>query len=108
MTNIEKNKISFNDSLSKTVFLSEKIVRPKRDWRILVILFAVFLIVSIGFDFYMYQQVSSGDMYVDVNRSDVAIESLKKSDLQKILDNFDNKKTIITTLKIKNLVDPSI
>ena len=47
-------------------------------------------------------------MYVDVNRSDVAIESLKKSDLQKILDNFDNKKTIITTLKIKNLVDPSI
>ena len=108
MTNIEKNKISFNDSLSKSVFLSEKIVRPKRDWKILIILFVVFIIVSIGFDCYMYQQIASGDMYVDVNRSDVVIENLKTNDLQKILDNFNNKKTIISTLKVKKLVDPSL
>lgn len=105
--NSVKTKIQ-NNNQSKELSLSDKIVNPRRDWNILLILFVVFIVASIGFDTYMYLQIVSGDMYVSVNRSDLTIEALKTTELQKILDNFEAKKVKITTLKIENLVDPSL
>jgi hypothetical protein len=108
MNNISKTKIKTNNSFLEEISLSGKIVNPKRDWNILIILFVILIIASIGFDAYMYQQIVSGDMYVSVKREELVIEDLKTTELQKILDNFEAQKARITTLKIQNLVDPSI
>ncbi|MFH1454794.1 MAG: hypothetical protein ABIF22_00485 [bacterium] len=108
MNNIPKIKLSLDNSLSKPIPLSGGIVNPKRDWNILIILFLVFIVSSMGFDYYMYQQIVSGDMYVSVARTEIVIENLKSDDLKKILDNFETKKSKITTLKLENLVDPSL
>ena len=96
------------NNIFQTKFNFERRLNPKRDWNILIIIFIILLVISVGFDFYMYQQIVSGDMYVSVNKNDLVIENLKSSDLQRILNNFETKKTNMTTLKLKNLVDPSI
>ncbi|MFH0755292.1 MAG: hypothetical protein V1910_01320 [bacterium] len=85
-----------------------KIINPKRDWRILIILFIIFVAISVIFDFYMYQQIKSGDMYVNVNKTELIIENLKSNDLQTILDNFENKKIKTETFKMENKSDPSL
>jgi len=106
MNNIPKIKLPFSDTLQG--FLSNKIVNPKRDWKILLTLLIIFILISLGFDFYMYRQIVNGDMYISVKREELVIENLKSNDLQKILNNFETKKTNITTLKMENLIDPSI
>ena len=108
MNDIPKIKLPYNIYLSRQFFLSEKIVNPKRDWNILSILFAIFIVVSVGFDYYMYQQIVGGDMYVSVKKEELVIETLKVNDLQKIVDSFELKKNIIINIKIENLVDPSL
>ena len=108
MDNLSKNNLSSSMSFLNAAFSSEKIVNPKRDWIILIILFFVFILAAVRFDFYLYQQIVSGDMYVSVSRDDLVIENLKSNDLQKILDTFEAKKSKIMTLKLENLVDPSI
>jgi len=89
-------------------FFSGQTFDVKRDWNILLVIFLILLLASIGFDISMHQKIVSGDMYVSVNRNELIIENLKSNDLKKILDNFENKKAKITTLKMQNLVDPSI
>ena len=108
MNNIPKIKLSLDNPLSRPIFLPRGIVNPKRDWNILIILFIVLITSSVGFDFYMYQHIVSGDMYVSVTKTELVIENLKSDDLKKILENFETKKSKITTLKLENLVDPSI
>ena len=108
MNDTSKTKSSLNNHTFRSMFLSEKIVNPKRDWKILIILFIILITASIGFDFYMYKQIVNGDMYISVTRTDLSIENLKSDDLQNILNNFENKKANMTALKLKNLVDPSI
>ena len=108
MNNSPKIKLPSNNPSAKTIHLSGKIVNPRRDWNILIILFFVFILASIGFDLYMYLQIKSGDMYISVNKSELTIENLKSADLKKILDKFESKKVIITTLKLEKLIDPSL
>ena len=108
MNAIIKNKILPNNPEIESIKLSGKIVNPKRDWMILMILSAILIISSIGFDEYMRRQIESGDMYVSVNKSDLVIENLQTTALQNILTNFENKKTNMMNLKLENLVDPSI
>ena len=108
MNNNSQNKLVSNDSLSKTSFLLDKVINPKRDWAILIILFFVFIITSVSFDYYMYRKIISGDMYVSVKREDLVIENLKSSNLKKVLDNFELKTSKISGLKIEKLTDPSI
>jgi hypothetical protein len=104
MNNITKIKgLSFG-----SINFSGKIVNPKREWFIIIIFSIVLILISVGFDAYMYTQIVSGEMYVSVKRSDLTIENLKTGALQNILNDFENKKAIIKTLKIGNLVDPSI
>jgi hypothetical protein len=102
MNNFFKTQLSFLSSLF------EQIVNPKRDWSILIILFIILIISSIGFDIYIYKQIVNGDMYVTVKRDELVVESLKSNDLKRILNNFESKKANVVNLKIENLVDPSI
>ena len=108
MNNTPKNKILPNDPQPKSLKLSGKIVNPKRDWKILIIIFIVLIIAAVGFDFCMYKEIAGGDMYVSVNKYDIVVESLKIADLQKVLSDFQSKESKIQTLKKGNLVDPSI
>lgn len=108
MNTIPKTKQSSSDYFSKPLPLSDKFVNPKRDWMILLILLSIFIVSSMGFDYYMYEKIVSGDMYISVKREDLTIESLKSGDLKKVLDIFEMKKINITKLKLENLVDPSI
>jgi hypothetical protein len=108
MNNIPEIKLLDRNFLEGRTFFSGKIVNPKRDWSILVFLFSIIIIASIGFDFYMYRKIVSGDMYVSVRKDELVIESLKSNDLKKIADNFELKKTNMTNLKLENLIDPSI
>lgn len=108
INDLTKMKLSSNGFLSKKVLTSDGIVNPKRDWNILMISFVVFVAASVAFDYYMYQQTVSGDMYVSVDKTELVIVKLKSDDLKSILANFETKKSKITTLKINNLIDPSI
>ncbi len=108
MNDLPKIKLPHSDYLSRSVYLSGKIVNPKRDWRILIVFFALLVLISIGFDFYVYQKIVSGDMYISVKKEELVIEDLKSDGLQKIVDDLENRKYKISTLKIENLVDPSI
>ena len=89
-------------------FLSKKRINPERDWKILTFFFIVLIILSIGFDAYIYEKIVSGDMYVNVQKNELMIENLKKDDLKKILDNFEAKKANFPNLKLQKLVDPSL
>lgn len=106
--NVSQNKLSSSSLLSRSISLPGKIVNPLRDWNILIIIFIFFIIISVGFDFYMYRQIVNDEMYVGVKREELVIENLKSDDLQKILTNFEGKKANMTNLKPQNLVDPSI
>ena len=108
MNNISQIKSFTNNSLESKSFFSKNMINPKRDWSILIILFIFLIIASIGFDFYMYQKIVGGDMYVSVNKDELIVENLKSNDLKKIIDTFDVEKNNITKLKLENLVDPSI
>jgi len=108
MNNTTKNKTSFNNFLFKSVFLSKNAISPKRDWIILIVLFIIFIITSICFDYYMYKKIISGDMYISVKREELVIENLKSNDLKNIQNNFEMKEINTINLKLKNLVDPSI
>jgi hypothetical protein len=103
MSNSAKKTSTFG-----TINFSGKLVNPKRDWPILLFLSVVFILISVGFDVYMYLQISSGNMYVTISKNELVIESLDSSTLQNILNDFENKKANIADLKIDNLVDPSI
>ena len=108
MNNTTNKKLFSFDFLFKSKFLSGNIIKPKRDWKILIALFLIFIIISIGFDFYMYKKIASGEMYVSINKTDLVIENLKTNDLKKILEDFETKKALMVTSKIQNLVDPSL
>lgn len=109
MTNInQKVKLPGTETLSKQIALSREIVNPKRDWRILLILLLVFIIFAAWFDFYVYQQIVSGDMYVSVKRDELVTEQLKVNDLKNIFNHYKNEKDNVLNIKMVNLVDPSI
>ena len=99
-----KTKMDFLDKLLS----SRKIINPKRDWMLLLAFFLILIISFILFDFFMYKKISSGEMYISINRSDLNIEVLKTAALKKLIDSFEAKKETVASLKVQNLIDPSI
>ncbi len=93
----------FNKLLS-----SRKIINPKREWMLLLAFFLILIISFVSFDFITYKKISSGEMYISINRLDLNIEVLKTDALKKLIDNFESRKAKITSLKVENLIDPSL
>lgn len=103
--NTKKNTAElFSDSLIS----SSKLIKPKRDWCILVSIFTILILIVLIFDFYMYKKTVSGDMYVSVQRNELTIEDLKVNEIEKILKKFDDRKNIVNNLKIEKVSDPSL
>ena len=106
MNNV-KNGLSENKFLSR-LLSSRKIINPKREWTILLIFFSLMLLAFLLFDEITYQKISSGEMYISVNKSELNIEVLKVDELKKLINDFELKKEKIAALRIMNLIDPSI
>lgn len=100
--------LSTEHAFLDSFFDSHAIVRPKRDWMILVTFFIVVIISVIAFDANMYLQIRSGDMYVSVNKDELIIEKLKASQLQAVINIYEARKEKIANAKVQKLVDPSI
>jgi hypothetical protein len=99
---IQKYKIKYSN------LFKWQTINPKRNWKILLIIFIILILISLGFDGYMYRMIVNGDMYVSINKKEIVIGKLKSDDLKNILDSFVSKKAQITNLKVQNLIDPSL
>ena len=105
---MKKIELSLKNIKISNPFNGRKTINPNRDWVILIIIFIIMIIASLAYDALMYKDIVSGEMYVSVSRGDLSIETLKTNDLKKLVDNFTIKKQKLTSLKIENLVDPSL
>ena len=105
---MQKFHYFLNNAFLNKFFSSNKIINPRRDWIILIVLFLIMIISAIIFDASFYTKISNGDMYVSVSREELNLENLKTGDLKKLIEDFESKKEIISNLKIKYLIDPSL
>lgn len=104
----KKEKKSFKNKYTEGLSLSDKIVRPKREWYVLLAIFIISFVSVIVFNIYMYINITNGDMYVSVNKEELIIENLKVSSLDNIINKIETKKANFSNLKIERLTDPSI
>lgn len=105
---MDKNKKGLKNKYTEGLSLSDKIVKPKREWFILMTIFLSSILFAIGFNVYMYLNITSGEMYVSVNKEELIIEDLKEKALDEIVNKIDYKKNNFSNLKIEKLLDPSI
>jgi hypothetical protein len=84
------------------------IINPKRDWKILVILFMCMLVGAFAFNAFIYTQITNGDMYVSVSKDELTLEMLKTKQLQSIIDDFKLRQTTVANMKIQPAIDPSL
>jgi|GEM_PF-6621325 len=99
---------SFTNGIFNKIFDSNKVINPKRDWILLIILFLVMLVCAITYDSLIYTKISNGEMYVSINRNELNLENLKIDELKKLIDNFESKSAKISSLKIGPSIDPSL
>ncbi len=104
---MNKVNLSFAHTFFDRIFGSDAIIRPERDWKILLGLLVALTLGAFGYDLSMYHDVASGEMYVTVGKSDLTLESLKTDMLKKAVDAFEARKAAMVTFKVEPLVDPS-
>jgi hypothetical protein len=95
-------------SLKNISINSIKKINPCRDWMILLIVSGVFIISSSIFDLLFYNNISNGEMYVNINKEDLNLGNLKVDVLKSVVDNFESRKEKISQMEIEYIVDPSI
>jgi hypothetical protein len=104
----KKEKKRFKNRYTEGLSLSDKIVKPKREWFILLTVFVLSFVCVVVFNVYMYINITNGDMYVSVNKEELVIENLKVSSLDKVIKNIESKNLNFTNLRVEKLTDPSI
>jgi len=105
---MKKINLSFLRTFSDRFFRSDNIVRPERDWMILLTLFFTMIVSALAYDAFLYQNIASGEMYVSVTKDELQLQSINSNVLQKVVDDFESRKTEIGVLKMQKLIDPSI
>ena len=83
-------------------------VHPQRDWEILILVFIIAVIFAIAYDYDLYNDISTGEMFVSAESDGVAFEKLNTSGLNKVIDTFEIKDAAYNELKKTSLVDPAI
>ena len=84
------------------------IFNPSRDWKIFLAVFFVILVTFLYFDYSIYKNIDGENMFVGGTEPIPGIEKLKTSDLDKIENYFNGKKTAEKTLVKSQLIDPAI
>jgi hypothetical protein len=98
----KKEIIGKEISNQKGSFLSsKKIIHPKRDWTILLVLLFVFYISDIIFGIYMYRKITSGNMYVTVPNSELRVEVLKTEKIHTLISDYESRKAELIKKGIK-------
>lgn len=105
---MKKINIPFINSFMDKFFGSNAIVRPKRDWAILLIFFFLLLLGAMAYDGFLYRDIASGEMYVSVNPNEIQSESIDATTLNSVVADFESRQAEIATMKIQKLVDPSL
>lgn len=103
-----KINLSFINTFSERFFKSNAIVRPKRDWMILLVLFFAMILGAAAYDAVLYQNIANGDMYVSVPKNELRLESINGGALQNVVNNFESRKAEVAGMKVQKLIDPSI
>lgn len=98
----------FKRNIVKDKYISKNLIKPCRDWRLLIISFLIMLVVSITFDFLTYQKIVKDEMYVSVVKEELVLVELKDKELEDIVSDFEKKREYISEIKIIDLLDPSI
>ena len=83
-------------------------IKPRRDWKVLVVLLIVMFLGIMSFDAFLYYKNVGGEMYVSIDKNDIYLQKIKSANLNLVIQNFENKKTAFATLKRSLLIDPSL
>lgn len=103
-----KINLSFFHKFSDRFFRSNKIINPKRDWIILLILFFVMIAGALSYDAIIYKNIANGEMYVSVPENELQLQSIDSVTLQNVVNDFESRQATISGMKIKKLIDPSL
>ncbi len=106
--NNTKNNTGEKYGFLNKILSSRKIINPVRDWISIIIIFSVFVAFDLVFDGIMYSRITSGEMYISVPSSSIKVEMLKTDEIQSIINDYESRKTEISKMSPKNLVDPSL
>ena len=104
---MKKIDLSFVHNFLDT-FNARKVVKPQRDWKVLLGIFLIMIVSVAAFDASLYNRIADGEMYVSVTRAELNLQSLNTNGLENVVNDFQLKQENITTMKEENLVDPSL
>ncbi len=93
----------------KEVNIPKVDVAPYRDWRTVVIIFFVVLVLSLGFNAYIFLEINSGSFFVTTPKG-AELTKFDSEGLTRVLDDLLAKEVIFEKLKNESvsLIDPSI
>lgn len=85
-------------------------VNPRRDWKIVAIIFILISFGIIVFDTYVYWIISKGGFFVSSSKEAIPIESIDRSELAKVIKFYEDREKFFQEVKSKKaeIVDPSI
>ncbi len=81
---------------------------PSRDWRIVVLVFALVFVISLVFHGYLFMRVNDDSLFVATTKEEKPV-AFNKENFERILSIFDQQDAIFEKLKTEPLVavDPS-
>ncbi len=94
---------------SKEANIPKAKIAPYCDWRIVVIIFSVGLVLSLGFNSYVFFEINSGSFFVTTPSGEESAK-FNKDGLSKVLEELSAKEATFEKLKTENIsvVDPSL
>ncbi|MBI5816955.1 MAG: hypothetical protein HZB09_00855 [Candidatus Yonathbacteria bacterium] len=83
---------------------------PHRDWRILVIAFAVFVIGVGVASFYIFVQIDRDEIFVAKEGEKASTKTFNTQKLKDTIKAFEQRKTVLEALRAErpHIIDPSI
>ena len=84
--------------------------KAHHDWMLMVILCFLLSLVSIGWNLYLFQELSTGSMHTEASVSDQVTGVVSKKNLEDTVAFFAKKQARLEDLKTQkpNTVDPSM
>lgn len=84
-------------------------ITPFRDWRIIIIVFFVGIVISISLNMYMLTKISS-DSFFTIETKNEDVIRFKKEGLDQAINLLTEKEALFEEAKIENItvIDPSL
>ncbi len=90
------------------IYVPVYIINPRRDWIILMVISATIFLGAIFYDYSFYKRVSTGEMYISVNKDELTLEALNVDELKKILQLYKDKSDFTSQFQTMHSIDPSL